>query len=175
MTSDQTKHDAQKTNSSSYDGQLSARPAICVSGNPSSLVPRSCHGDSFGILPAGHREVTVMLMLICASQNCRTGSDLAHLLLSVSSGWWNFSVLIGPVTTPVVNWWGTLERMSMKEYMIALPNKDLGLISSRQQSTDLLAPLCNVLQNYNDYTCTFLKGLHSPYQTRGSRWGTRAN
>lgn len=47
-------------------------------------------------------------MLMRVSENCRTGSDPGHLLLSVFSSWWDFSVLIRPVTTSVVNWWGTL-------------------------------------------------------------------
>lgn len=109
-----------KTNSSSYDGRLSL-PVICVSVNLFSLrrtkamiVPRICHGDSFGISPAGHTEVTVVLILICASENCRTGSDPWCLLLSVFSGWWNFSVLI----RPVVNWWGVHERMSMTTLLL---------------------------------------------------------
>lgn len=93
MTGEQTEHDVQKTHSSSYDGRLSPRPVICVSVNPFSLrrsramiVPRSCHGDSFGIWPAGYTEVTAMLILICASENCRTGSDPGYFLLSVFSG-----------------------------------------------------------------------------------------
>lgn len=85
--------DVQRTNSSSYGGRLPPRPVICVRVNPSSLrhskamiVLCSCHGDSFGISPAACTEVTVVLMLICASENCRTGSDPGCLLLSVFSG-----------------------------------------------------------------------------------------
>lgn len=44
------------------------------------------NGDSFGISPAGCTEVTVVLMLVCASENCRTGSDPGCLLLAVFSG-----------------------------------------------------------------------------------------
>lgn len=111
MAGEQTKHDLQKTNSSSSDGRLPLRPAIHVSVNPFSLcrsraviVPRSCLCDSSGTLPAGYTEVTVTLMLICASENCWTGPAPGCLLLSVLSGCWNFRVPIRPVATPVVKW-----------------------------------------------------------------------